>query len=315
MTKTVIARKDLEHQIALVLATAVDPAKGLLGPNSVTWRVNREAVLFLAAGRALLLQLAHPWIAQAIADHSQTMSDPIGRFYRTFSIMFSIIFGTVDQALAAARKLHERHAQMSGTMGESAGPFAKGSSYLANELHALRWVSATLTETSLVAYELVLPTLSEGERQAYYSESKSIAALFGIPTALLPHDWKTFMAYNHEMWQSDVLTVTPSARAIADRVLWQGGRWPRIPKWYRAVTALLLPQPVREGFRLRYGPAEQKRAEDALKWIRRVHGVLPESIRFVGPYHEAEERLLGRPRPRLRTQMLNRFWIGRFALE
>src|SRR6516225_761242 len=104
MTTTVVERKDLEHQIALVLATAVDPAKGLLGPNSVTWRVNREAVLFLAAGRALLLQLAHPWIAQAIADHSQTMSDPIRRFYRTFSIMFSIIFGTVDQALAAARK-------------------------------------------------------------------------------------------------------------------------------------------------------------------------------------------------------------------
>jgi uncharacterized protein (DUF2236 family) len=315
MTTTVIARKDLEHQIAQVLATAVDPAKGLLGPNSVTWRVNREAVLFLAAGRALLLQLAHPWIAQAIADHSQTMSDPIGRFRRTFSIMFSIIFGTVDQALTAARKLHERHAQISGTMGESAGPFAKGSSYLANELHALRWVSATLTETSLVAYELVLPTLSEGERQGYYSESKSIAALFGIPPALLPHDWKTFMSYNHEMWRSDILTVTPSARAIADRVLWQGGRWPRIPKWYRAVTALLLPQPVRDGFRLPYGSAEQKRAEDALKWIRRVHGVLPESIRFVGPYHEAEERLLGRPRPRLRTQMLNRFWIGRTALE
>jgi uncharacterized protein (DUF2236 family) len=315
MTTTVVERKDLEHQIALVLTTAVDPAKGLFGPNSITWRVNREAVLFLAAGRALLLQLAHPWIAQAIADHSQTMMDPLGRFHRTFSIMFSIIFGTVDQALAAARKLHERHTQISGTMRDRSGPFAKGSSYLANELNALRWVSATLTETSVVAHELVLPTLSEGERQGYYSESKSMAALFGIPPALLPRDWKTFMLYNNEMWRSDVLTVTPTARAIADRVLWQGGRWPRIPKWYRAVTALLLPPPVREGFRLSYGSAEQKRAEDALKWIRRVHGVLPHSIRFVGPYLEAEERLLGRPRPRIRTQMLNRFWIGRSALE
>jgi uncharacterized protein (DUF2236 family) len=315
MTKTVIERKDLENQIALVLRTAVDPAKGLFGPNSVTWRVNREAVLFLAAGRALLLQLAHPWIAEAIADHSQTMLDPLGRFHRTFSIMFSIVFGTIDQALAAARKLHERHAQISGTMGESAGPFAKGSPYLANELNALRWVSATLTETSLVAYELVLPTLSEDERQCYFSESKSIAGLFGIPPALLPHDWKKFMSYNDEMWRSDVLTVTPTARTIADRVLWQSERWPRIPKWYRAVTAMLLPPPVREGFRLPYGSAEQKSAEDMLKWIRRVHGVLPETIRFVGPYHEAEDRLLGRPRSRLRTQMLNRFWIGRSALE
>jgi hypothetical protein len=29
----------------------------------MTWRMNREAILFLAAGRALPLQLAHPWIA------------------------------------------------------------------------------------------------------------------------------------------------------------------------------------------------------------------------------------------------------------
>jgi|HubBroStandDraft_6_1064221.scaffolds.fasta_scaffold475284_2 hypothetical protein len=32
--------------------------------------MNREAILFLAAGRALLLQLAYPWIAAAVADHS-----------------------------------------------------------------------------------------------------------------------------------------------------------------------------------------------------------------------------------------------------
>ena len=314
-TAMIIERKDLEHQIAQVLTTAVDPAKGLFGPDSVTWRVDREASLFLAGGRALLLQLAHPWIAEAIAAHSQTMSDPIGRFHRTFSIMFSIIFGTVDQAIAAARRLYERHAQISGTMSESAGPFAKGSSYLANELNALRWVSATLTESSLVAYDLVLPTLSDGERRRYYYESKSIAALFGIPPAHLPQDWTAFMNYNEQMWRSDVLTVTPTARAIADRVLWQGARWPLTPKWYRAVTALLLPPRLREGFGLPYGSDEQKSAEKALKWIRRAHGVLPESIRFVGPYQEAVGRLLGRSRPRFRTQMVNRFWIGRSALD
>jgi uncharacterized protein (DUF2236 family) len=311
----IIERQDLEHQIALALTTVVDPLAGLFGPDSVTWRVDREAALFLAGGRALLLQLAHPWIAEAIAAHSQTMFDPIGRFHRTFSIMFSINFGTVDQAVAAARRLYERHAQISGTMRESAGPFARGTSYLANELNALRWVSATLTESSLVAHDLVLPTLSDRERRCYYSESKSIAALFGIPPALLPQDWSAFKTYNEEMWRSDVLTVTPTARAIADRVLWQGRRWPPIPKWYRAVTAHLLPPPVREGFRLPYMSAEQKSAEKALKWIGRVHGILPESIRFVGPYHEAVGRLLGRSRPSFRTQMANRIWIGRSALD
>ena len=314
MAATVIRREDLEHQIALVQATAADPIKGLFGPSSVTWYVDREAALFLGAGRALLLQLAHPWIAMAIADHSSTMMDPVGRFHRTFSTMFSIVFGTVDQALTAARNLHERHTQISGVVRESVGPFPKGSSYLANELNALRWVSATLTETSLVAYDLVLPPLSEQETECYYAESKTITALFGIPPALLPDDWKTFVSYNEQMWKSDVLTVTPTARAIADRILWNRSSWPRIPKWYRALTALLLPPPVREGFRLRYGLAEQKSAEDSLKWIRRLYLVLLDRIRFVGPYHEAAGRLLGRSRPSLTTQALNRFWIGRSAL-
>ena len=66
-------------------------------------------VLFLseqqiaAHDRALLLQLAHPWVAAAIIDHSRTLGDPIGRFHRTFAVVFTMVFGTVDQALSAAR--------------------------------------------------------------------------------------------------------------------------------------------------------------------------------------------------------------------
>jgi uncharacterized protein (DUF2236 family) len=314
-SSTTIGHKDFESEIARVQASAVDPAKGLFGPNSVTWRVDREAALFLGAGRALLLQLAHPWIAAAIGAHSQSMRDPIGRFHRTFSSMFSIIFGTVDQALTAARRLHKRHAQISGTMGESAGPFLKGSLYLANELNALRWVSATLTETSLIAYHLVLPPLSEQERECYYAESKTTAALFGIPPAVMPRDWKAFMDFNEEMWRSNVLSVTPAARVIANRVLWRNGRWLRTPKWYRAVTTLLLPPTVREGFRLPFGSVDQKCAENSLKWIKHVYSALPSGIRFVGPYHEAVGRLLGKSRPSITTQVLNQFWIGRSTLN
>ena len=54
--------------------------EGVFGPDSLTWRIDREALTFLGAGRALLLQLAHPWVAAAIAEHSKTIDDPIGRF-------------------------------------------------------------------------------------------------------------------------------------------------------------------------------------------------------------------------------------------
>ncbi len=36
---------------------------GLFGPDTVTWKVNREAVLLAGGGRALLLQVGHPSVA------------------------------------------------------------------------------------------------------------------------------------------------------------------------------------------------------------------------------------------------------------
>ena len=73
--------------------------------------------MFLGAGRALLLQLAHPWVAAAIAEHSRTFDDPIGRFHRTFGVVFSMVFGSLDQAIAAARRLHRRHAAIRAQCG------------------------------------------------------------------------------------------------------------------------------------------------------------------------------------------------------
>jgi uncharacterized protein (DUF2236 family) len=46
-------------------------------------------------------------VAQAITDHSTTLTDPIRRFHRTFDLMFTLVFGTLDQACAAARWLHK----------------------------------------------------------------------------------------------------------------------------------------------------------------------------------------------------------------
>jgi uncharacterized protein (DUF2236 family) len=146
--------EDLERQLAIVSANAACSGEGIFGPRSLMWRVNREAAVFLGAGRALLLQLAHPWIAAAVAEHSQALADPIGRVHRTFDIVFTMVFGTVEEAIAAARRLHRRHAAIRGNLTEPAGPFRAGTLYQANEITALRWVYATLIDTALVAQTL-----------------------------------------------------------------------------------------------------------------------------------------------------------------
>ena len=163
----------------------------------------------------MLLQLAHPWVAAAIAEHSRSLADPIGRFHRTFGFVFTMVFGTTEEAIAAARRLHRRHAAISGILAESTGAFPAGTPYRANDVAALRWVFATLADSAIVAFELVNPPLSADERERYYAEFRRFAAFFGIPQSALPASWPAFAAYFEEMVGSDRLAVSPAARAIA----------------------------------------------------------------------------------------------------
>jgi uncharacterized protein (DUF2236 family) len=305
----------LESALEQVRAAAPGAAEGIFGPGSLFWQINREAIVFLGAGRALLLQLAHPWVAAAITEHSRAGADPIGRFHRTFSTVYTMVFGSLDQALTAARRLHGRHESIIGTMPVASGAFARGTLYRANDAAALRWVYATLIGTALLAYEMVLPALTANERERYYTESFLFAALFGLVPADLPADWAAFAAYNETMARSDTLTVTAAARDIARQLLLRPGKWLRAPLWYRALTAAMLPPRLRDGFDLPFGEREHLRAERALMRIRQLYPHLPAQLRYVAPYHEAVARLDGHTRVDLPTRLLNRLWIGKPLME
>ena len=220
-----VTSEDLERALIWARAQAPSPTVGLFGPDSVTWRIDREAILFLAAGRALLMQLAHPWVAQGVADHSLSLDDPIGRFHRTFLAMFNFVFGTVDQALDAARRLHRRHDTIRGVLQHAAGPFEAGSPYAANHLPALRWVLLTLTDGAIAAYEAVLPPLTETERDRYVAENRILGAMFGIPPGSLPQDWRAFEMERDRRLTSAELTVTPPALRIAERLVVHPPLW------------------------------------------------------------------------------------------
>lgn len=310
-----MSENDLELALDQVRAGAAGPIPGVFGPDTVTWRLDREAVVFLGAGRALLLQLAHPWVAAAIAEHSTTFADPIGRFHRTFDIVFAMVFGSLDRAVLSSRQLHRRHAMIVGEMPETVGPFAAGSRYCANDIPSLRWVHATLVETALMAHELVLPPLAVEERERYWTESRTFGALFGLTGDDLPADWSGFVAYTAAMAQSDTLTVSPAAREIAAQIFGGARPWLRPPRWYRALTASLVPERLRAGFGFELDARDAKSADNALRWIKRVYPKLPDRLRYVGPYQEAQARLRGELQPDWMTRCLNRAWIGRPQMD
>ncbi len=310
-----VTDNDLRFALDHVRAGAAGSVEGIFGPASLTWRIDREAVIFLGAGRALLLQLAHPWVAAAIAEHSRTFADPIGRFHRTFDVVFTMVFGSLDQALAAAQHLHQRHAMIVGLLPEAIGRFDKGSLYRANEVSALRWVHATLVETALMAHDLVLSALTLDERERYWAESRLFGALFGLMPADLPADWASFVAHNEAMVQSDILSVSAAARDVAGQIFSGGGTWLRSPRWYMALSVQMLPERLRMEFGFCFDEHERSAADRALAWIRRVYPTLPTRLRTVGPYQEAQARLQGEPQLDWATRWLNRIWIGRPQLD
>jgi uncharacterized protein (DUF2236 family) len=299
----------LEQHWRDIAAQTSDPRAGIFGPASISWRIHRESALFLAAGRAALLQLAHPWVAAAIHHHSNLLNDPLARFHNTFRVVFTMFFGTLDQAIASSHHLYQLHTRIRGQLPEGVAAYSEGSRYWANELNALLWVYATLIESAMLAYESVLRPLTPAEREGYYAETKIFAALFGIPPQALPADWAAFMAYNRAMWISDALGVNSLSRRLAHAVVHGAGSCVPIPRWYRALTASWLPERLRSEFALDFGEVEKAAAASALRRLPHIYRRLPQAFRYVGPYQEARARMLGRKTgPFIRAN--NRFWMG-----
>src|ERR1700691_2520330 len=109
---------DSESLLAATAENVKDPVAGIFGPDSISWRINRESALFLGAGRAALLPLAHPWVMAALRQHSSLLNRPIARFHNTFRIVFTMIFGTAEQAFAASRHLYALHTRIIGELTE-----------------------------------------------------------------------------------------------------------------------------------------------------------------------------------------------------
>jgi uncharacterized protein (DUF2236 family) len=99
---------------------------GLFGQGAVIWRGNREGVLLVGGGAALILQVAHPLVAAAVAEHSNYREDPWGRLYRTLDLTTRVVFGDVRTAEVAARRIRAAHGRVRRVTAESGGRYPKG---------------------------------------------------------------------------------------------------------------------------------------------------------------------------------------------
>jgi len=190
------------------------------GPESVTWTINREVIVLVGWGRAILLQMAHPAIAAGLRDHSSFRSGALSRVRRmrsTVGAMLSITFGDTEDMIAAAARINAIHERV------------RGDDYSARDPELQRWVHATLVDSVPAVYERLVSPLSSAERDQYCLESAMMEPLLGIPAGSLPRDRAQLDAYMRNVFANGTLDVTDTSRALARAVLYPPGwavAWP-----------------------------------------------------------------------------------------
>jgi uncharacterized protein (DUF2236 family) len=201
---------------------ARDGIAGLYGPASEAWRLNREALLLLGAGpRALLMQIAHPLVAEGVDQHSNFRADPWSRLVATLHSYLTIVYGSGPQARAEIARLNRLHRSIAGPVrDERARAATSATAYLARDPELSLWVHATLIDATIVAYDAWIEPLSRDRRRAYYDETRPIGRAFGISDRLLPSDLDAFEAYLARMTgPGGPVVVTPTAQSLAQVIL------------------------------------------------------------------------------------------------
>ena len=271
----------------------------LLGPDTVSWRVNREAALLAGGGRALLLQVAHPRVAAGVEQHSDYATDPWGRLYRTLDTTYKVVFGDAKTSARAAARLSRRHSTVQGEADD-------GSHYDARHADLLLWVWATLVDTSMLVYERCFHSLTPAERERYYQEQKLFAYACGVPEGGCPETLKDFRQYWERMLREE-LRVTESARAVARSIA-----RPKLPRALAPalapntlLSAGLLPPDLRREYGFEWSPAREQLFRLSLATLRGAGRVTPRRLREM-PVDWVASGKLDRNRTRVRRRMARR---------
>jgi uncharacterized protein (DUF2236 family) len=262
-----------------------DDAAGLFGPDSISWRIDRELVVLAGGSCALLMQAAHPSVAAGVADHSTYATDPFGRLLRTLSSSYDVVFGTRTEAEATIRRVNAIHAAVRGKRPD-------GVAYSALEPDALLWVHATLVDTALRVYDRFVARLGPADAQRYHEESAVVARRLGVPHDTLPPTIEELREWMDGMIERGVVRVTPQAREIARTVLYPSPLLPRVA-WDAAhlVSLAVLPDELRRQYGIRWSPARDRGVDHLAAFGRRWGRYVPGPLRHAPRARAADRRI------------------------
>ena len=263
-------------------------------PDSKIWEVNREKILVACGGqRTLLMQIAHPLVAQAISKHSRFKEDPLGRLKHTRALISTLIFGTKEEVFEAAGKINNAHKPVKGNLEQAIGAHDAGTPYNAKNPELIMWVWSTFTDSSLVVYNKFVRPLSDNEREKFYQEAKRVLPLLGGKTEDAPSTVEEFYGYIKEMVQTKKAAVNQQARELVPYLMLQKSPITMLPALpFSRIAIGLLPKELRCQYGFSWNRAEQMILDIIAAACRQAIPLAPPKLRFSPKYLESRRKII-----------------------
>jgi uncharacterized protein (DUF2236 family) len=179
---------------------------GLFGPDSVTWQLHSDPMMWIAGIRALYLQALHPPTLRGVLQNSDFRKDTWGRLLRTVHYVATISYGptpTAEKAGARLRRLHSRLKVTHPVTGERHG---------VDEPELLLWVHCAEIDSYLTVMRRSGLRVDDARADRYVDEQRRSARLVGLDPAEVPATAAGLAAYFTRMLPE--LACGPDAREV-----------------------------------------------------------------------------------------------------
>ncbi|MFI1354558.1 oxygenase MpaB family protein [Streptomyces sp. NPDC020898] len=188
---------------------AGDP--GLFGPDSVTWQLHSDPMMWVAGVRALYFQALHPRAVRGVTQNSDFGKEAWGRLIRTASFVGTTTYGTTDAAEKAGARVRKIHRMLSAVDPDT------GERYGVDDPELLLWVHCAEIDSYLHIMRCSGYPITDAHTDRYIREHLVSARLVGLDPADVPANQAEMTAYFEKVRPE--LAVGAEAHEVDDFLL------------------------------------------------------------------------------------------------
>ena len=231
--------------------------------DSVLTMVGDDVLVAASTGRALLMGMADPRVAELMDSESRYTADAYGRLVRAAQALYVLGFGTPSEVERLSGWLHSTHANYTHN------------GYAANDTELFAWTLDTLVDTVVVAYDAFVRPLTMAELDQFWAAAKPRYATLGIPSSRVPDTWGEFRT--HIDTRVAELTVVDAARTHQESclVVPNPGVWRPAAWLWRTSAISLLPDRLRRAYQCDLDARDRRRFASVCRWSQRAHRLAP----------------------------------------